>query len=66
MLVVVKSVPIVNDMSDPNPKKVSRIGERQRLIEGLGNLRAAPNKNLKVSTSYKILAIPISWHLFCF
>ena len=54
MLVGVNSVPIVNDMSDPNPKKVSRIGERQRLIEGLGNLRAAPNKTLKVSTSYKI------------
>jgi hypothetical protein len=30
------SEPIDNDMSDPIPKKVSRMGERQTSQEGLG------------------------------
>jgi hypothetical protein len=33
------SEPIDNDMSDPNPKKVSRMGERQTSQEGLGKIQ---------------------------
>jgi hypothetical protein len=56
------SEPIDNDMSDPIPKKVSRMGERQTSQEGLGKSQTgnrSPGRLLKF-----IIFLKVNDHLY--